>query len=84
MSDIKIITIIQDVRVPHNQTVLQTWYDLVERMIEREIDTEGTIVSEEVVSEEIWESRCDFEEEIIEADEHLEEEEIIREKFDDE
>jgi hypothetical protein len=82
MSNTKIITILQEVRVPHARTVRQTWYDRVERLIEREIDTKGTIVNEEVVGEEIWEPRCDFEAVILEADETLEEEEIITERFD--
>jgi hypothetical protein len=42
------------------------------------------LVNEAVVSEEIWASRCDFEEEIPAADEPLEEAEILTEKFDDE
>jgi hypothetical protein len=84
MSDTKTITIIQEVCIPHNRRVLQTWNDRVERLIAREIDPEGMLVSEAVVSEEIGASRCDFEEEIPAADEHLEEAEILTEKFDDE
>jgi hypothetical protein len=80
----KTIIIIQEVCIPHNRRVLQTWNDRVERLIAREIDPEGMLVSEAVVSEEIGESRCDFEAEILAADEHLEEAEILTEKFDDE
>jgi hypothetical protein len=81
MRNTKIITIIQEVLVPHTRIVRQTWHDRVERLIEREIDTEGTMVNEEVVGEEIWEPRCDFEEVILEADENLEGEEIMTERF---
>jgi hypothetical protein len=83
MTSTKTITIIQEVHVPHNETVVRTWYDIVQRTIEREIGPQGNIVSEEVVHEDTSQSYCDLEEETLETDEDLEDEEIVSEEFED-
>jgi hypothetical protein len=62
MSDTKIIHIIQTVHVDHNETVERSWYDVVERTIERSIDDEGNILSDEIIDEVVIEEGLEVEE----------------------
>jgi hypothetical protein len=78
------VTIIQEVEVPHNETIVREWYDRIVRTITRELDANGGIVSEEVVSEEELETRCEEREETIATDEDTEDEEVISEEIEDE
>ena len=74
------VTVVQKVRVPFQLPMLQTWYDLVERTIVREIDPDGRVVSEEVVGEALIRCHCDLDEEAIGLEMRCEEkEEIISE-----
>jgi hypothetical protein len=84
MTSTKTIAIIQEVHVPHNETIVKTWYDVVQRTIEREIDTEGNVVREEFISEADIETYCDVEEETISSDDDPGDEEIVREEFEEE
>jgi hypothetical protein len=84
MTSTKTIAIIQEVHVPHNETIVKTWYDVVQRTIEREIDTEGNVVREEFISEADIETYCDVDEETIISDDDPGDEEIVREEFEEE
>jgi hypothetical protein len=75
----KTLTVVQEVHVSRSQTIVRTWYDIVYRTIEREIDTNGKLVSQEVVSEETEWSACDLEDEIVE--DMVVDKEIVSEEF---
>jgi hypothetical protein len=62
----KTLTVVQEVHVSRRQTIVRTWYDIVYRTIECEIDTNGKLVSQGVVSEETEWSASDLEDEIVE------------------
>jgi hypothetical protein len=62
----KTLTVVQEVHVSRRQTIVRTWYDIVCRTIECEIDTNGKLVSQGVVSEETEWSASDLEDEIVE------------------
>jgi hypothetical protein len=79
--DTKTIRIIQTVHVSHNETVARSWYDVVERTFERTIDTDGSIVADELVDEQVIEEALDHEEEIVASDEDTEPDEIVGEEF---
>jgi hypothetical protein len=81
MSQYKVICLVQTVHVPHNKTVEFSWYDVVERTIERTIDVNGRIHDERVVDETVIESDLDMEEELIDSDEDVGDEEIVEEEF---
>jgi hypothetical protein len=84
MAKTKTITVIQEVLVPHNETKWRTWYAVVQRTIEREIDTAGNVVREEFISEEDIETCCNLEEETTDSDENPGDEEIVSEEFEEE
>ena len=77
MRSTKTITIVQEVHVPHHETIVRTWHDSVQRTIEREIDDDGTILSEPFLDTDLIDANCDREEETIENDTDLEPEEIV-------
>jgi hypothetical protein len=78
------ITVIQDVHLPHDETISRSWYDHIARTIVREFDAAGTLVSEEVVDEEVIEAHCDMEEETIDTDANAAEEEVVSEDIESE
>jgi hypothetical protein len=81
MNDSKIVTIIQTYKIFRNVTVEHSWYDLEERTIEREIDTEGRVLSEEEVDRRIVDENCEPEEEEVGRDENLPDDELVEETF---
>jgi hypothetical protein len=84
MGDSKYLKITQTIKVWHNVTIERSWYDIEERAIVREIDTDGRVVSEEVQDTRIVEAECELEEEELSRDEDTPDEELIEETFDDE
>jgi hypothetical protein len=80
MAQTHVVTIQQEVHVPHNETVVRTWYDRLVRTITREIDADGQVVSEQV-EEQIDEMHCELEEETLETDTDLEEAEVVSEEI---
>jgi hypothetical protein len=81
MSETGTVTIVQTVHVPHNRTVLECWYDVVERTIVREIAPDGATVEESVDSEAVVETNLEYSEEVLSEDEDVEAEEVIGEEF---
>jgi hypothetical protein len=43
------LTITQTVHVPHNETVVRTWYNIEVRTLEREVDDEGHVIAERLI-----------------------------------
>jgi hypothetical protein len=84
MSESKTIRLIQTVHISHNQTTERSWYDVVERTIERSIDEQGNIISDETVEEQVIEEDLGVEEEIIAIDQDPAAEEIVDEVVDEE
>jgi hypothetical protein len=79
MSAAKTIRIIQTVHVDHNETVERSWYDVVERTIERSLDEHGNVLAEDIVDEQVIEEGLDPIEEIIATDEETEADEVVEE-----
>jgi hypothetical protein len=79
MSDAKTIRIIQTVHVDHNETVQRSWYDVVERTIERSLDEDGNVLAEDIVDEQVIEEGLDPVEEIIATDEETKADEVMEE-----
>jgi hypothetical protein len=84
MRERKTIRLIQTVHISHNETIERSWYDVVERTIERSLDTEGNILAEEIVEEQVIEEGLDPTEEILSTDEDTDAAEIVEEVVDDE
>jgi hypothetical protein len=84
MSESKTIRLIQTVHVSHNETTERSWYDVVERTIERIVDEQGNILADEVVEEQVIEEGLGVEEEVIAIDEDTEADEIVDEVIADE
>jgi hypothetical protein len=74
------LTITQTVHVPHNETVMRTWYNIEVRTLEREVDDEGHVITERLIETHLEESECDLEEETLERDIEAGEEEIVEEE----
>jgi hypothetical protein len=53
MSEGKTIRVTQTVHVSHNLTIERSWYDVIERVIERSVDDDGSILADEVVEENV-------------------------------
>jgi hypothetical protein len=79
MGESKKIRLIQTVHVFHNVTVARSWYDVVERTIERSLDENGHIVADEILEEQVIEEGLDLEEEVLSTDEDTEADEIVDE-----
>jgi hypothetical protein len=79
MSAAKTIRIIQTVHVDHNETVERSWYDVVERTIERSLDEDGNVLAEDIVDEQVIEEGLDPVEEVIATDEETEADEVVEE-----
>jgi hypothetical protein len=74
------VTITQTVHVPHNETVMRTWYNIEVRTLEREVDDAGQVLAERIIETHLEESECDLEEETLERDVEAGEEEIVEEE----
>jgi hypothetical protein len=81
MAETKTVTIMQTVHVPHNRTIVESWYDVVERTIMREIAADGTFVEESVDREEVVAANEDHQEEVMAEDEGVDAEEVVSEEF---
>jgi hypothetical protein len=84
MSESKTIRIIQTVHVSHNVTLERSWYDVVERIIERSVDEDGSILADEIVQEQVIEEGLEVAEEVIATDEDTEPDEITEEIIEEE
>jgi hypothetical protein len=83
MTTTHVVRIIQTIHIPHTETVVRSWYDVITRTIERTLDTDQRVIAE-VVEEKEVDTKVDYETEIIESDEDLLEEEIVEEAYDEE
>jgi hypothetical protein len=81
MSPTKTIRIIQTVHVSHTDTIERSWYDVVERTLQRIIDTDGRTIEEHVVEEQVIEEALDMHEKLLSSDEDTEPDEIVEEVF---
>jgi hypothetical protein len=81
MSDTRTIRMIQTVQVSHKETVARSWYDVVERTIERTLDENDEILAEEVIDEQVIEEGLDPVEEVIATDEETDTAKIVNEEI---
>jgi hypothetical protein len=84
MSESKTIRLIQTVHISHNETIERSWYDVVERTIERSLDADGNILADEIVEEQVIEEGLAPTEEILSTDEDTGADKIVDEVVDEE